>query len=205
MRPTKASDKAGMSSTGMSSSAGSCRFGSELGTTPRSLSVATSVQPSASGMAEVATTAITRPNGPSRVRSRTMISAIVAIPTANVARWISPGLTSVLSARTMRFDPSAAYPVISPSWPSTMLTPIALMKPTITALETKRRIDPSLRRPAASMTTPVSTASVNRARAGSMPSWTAGTSRTIIAIAPVPWMAMNDELVARAPAVVPTR
>ncbi len=86
-----------------------------------------------------------------------------------------------------------------------MLTPTALMKPTITALETKRRIDPSLRNPATSMTTPVSTASVNSARSGSTPSWTAGTSLTIIDIAPVAWMAMNEELVASAPAAVPTR
>ena len=33
---------------------------------------------------------------------------------------------------------------------------------------------------------------------------TAGTSATIIAIAPVPWIAMNDELVNSAPVIVPT-
>ena len=86
-----------------------------------------------------------------------------------------------------------------------MLTPTALMNPTITAFDTKRRMEPSRSSPAISMTTPVSTESVNNARAGSAAAWTAGTSATIIAIAPVPWMAMNDELVASAPTGVPTR
>ena len=86
-----------------------------------------------------------------------------------------------------------------------MLTPTALMNPTITAFDTNRSTDPRLRSPAASMTTPVSTDKVNRARAGSLAPWTVGTSATIMAIAPVPWIAMNDELVTSAPAVVPTR
>ena len=47
-----------------------------------------------------------------------------------------------------------------------MLTPTALMNPTITAFETNRRIEPRRSRPAASITTPVSTDSVNSARSG---------------------------------------
>ena len=82
---------------------------------------------------------------------------------------------------------------------------MALMKPTMTECDTNRRIDPSRRSPAPSITTPVRTESVNSARAGSAEAWTVSTSETIIAIAPVPWMAMNDELVASAPTVVPTR
>ena len=54
------------------------------------------------------------------------------------------------------------------------------------------------------MTTPVRIESVTRARSASADPCTAGMSATIIAIAPVPWMAMNDELVTRAPVNVPT-
>ena len=86
-----------------------------------------------------------------------------------------------------------------------MFTPTALMNPTITALDTNRSTQPSRRSPAASMIRPVSTDSVNKARSASVAVCTAGTSATIIAIAPVPWMAMNEELVTRAPVNVPTR
>jgi hypothetical protein len=86
-----------------------------------------------------------------------------------------------------------------------MLTPTALMNPTITAFETNRSSAPSRNSPAASMTTPVSTASVNSARSGSPASPTAGTSTITIAMAPVPCTAMNAELVTHAPATVPTR
>ena len=79
------------------------------------------------------------------------------------------------------------------------------MNPTITAFDTNRRIVPNRRSPATSMMTPVRTESVNRARAGSAALWTVGTSETIMAIAPVAWMAMKDELVASAPTAVPTR
>ena len=44
---------------------------------------------------------------------------------------------------------------------------MALMKPTMTECDTNRRIDPSRRSPAPSITTPVRTESVNKARAGS--------------------------------------
>ena len=86
-----------------------------------------------------------------------------------------------------------------------MLTPTALTKPTMTALETKRSADPSRARPATSMTAPVRTLSVNSAAAGSRDPWTAGTSATMTAIAPVAWTAMNVELVASAPPRVPKR
>ena len=85
-----------------------------------------------------------------------------------------------------------------------MFTPTALMNPTMTAFDTNRSTEPSRSRPATTITTPVSIDSVNRARAGSEESLMVGTSATIIAMAPVPWMAMNAELVATAPAIVPT-
>ncbi len=72
-------------------------------------------------------------------------------------------------------------------------------------MDTKRSTAPSRSRPATIITTPVSTDSVNSAVAGSLAECTAGTSVMIIAIAPVPWIAMNTELVAAAPATVPTR
>ena len=108
-------------------------------------------------------------------------------------------------ARAMRLGPSAAYPVRSASWPSTMLTPTALMKPTMTALETKRMIEPRRNRPTTSMITPVTAASVKRATAGSKAVWTSGISAMTTPIAPVPWTAMNAELVTKAPAAGPTR
>ncbi len=52
--------------------------------TPMSLSVATSTQPSMSGIADVTTTATMRPSALSLVRSRMTISAIVATPIAKV-------------------------------------------------------------------------------------------------------------------------
>ena len=85
-----------------------------------------------------------------------------------------------------------------------MFTPTALMNPTITALDTKRRSPPSFRSPAASMMTPVRIERVTSARSASAEPCSPGTSATIIAIAPVPWMAMNEELVTRAPVNVPT-
>ena len=85
-----------------------------------------------------------------------------------------------------------------------MFTPTALMNPTITALDTNRRTDPSLSSPATTMTTPVSIDSVESARAGSAASCTASTSAMRIAIAPVPCTAMKADEVASAPATVPT-
>ena len=85
-----------------------------------------------------------------------------------------------------------------------MFTPTALIKPTMTALDTKRSSPPSLSKPAATMTTPVIMVRVNRARAGSAAWCTAPTSATRIAIAPVPWTAMNAEEVATAPPTTPT-
>ena len=86
-----------------------------------------------------------------------------------------------------------------------MFTPTALMKPTITVLDTNRRTEPSRSTPATIINTPVVIVSVNSARAASSASPIASTSATMMAIAPVAWTAMNDELVASAPAKVPTR
>ena len=81
-----------------------------------------------------------------------------------------------------------------------MFTPTAFMKPTITALETKRSIEPSRSSPASSITTPVSSDRVTSARAGSLELSSASTSEISIAIAPVACTAMKVELVASAPA-----
>ena len=84
-----------------------------------------------------------------------------------------------------------------------MLTPTALMKPTMTALDTNRSAEPSLRNPAMIMMRPVTMARVNKARAGSLDVCTVGTSEMMTAIAPVAWTAMNEELVANDPDTVP--
>ena len=86
-----------------------------------------------------------------------------------------------------------------------MLIPTALMKPTITAFDTKRSTEPSFSRPATSMTIPVSTESVNRVRAALRASCTASTSATTMAIAPVPCTTMNVDEVSSAPVTVPKR
>ena len=86
-----------------------------------------------------------------------------------------------------------------------MLTPTALMNPTITALDTNRSTEPSRSTPATIIKMPVTSDSVKRARAGSSASLTASTSAMTIAMAPVAWTAMNEELVVSAPVNVPTR
>ena len=143
---------------------GSIGSGNDPGMSAMSLSVATS-HPRIGTAADVMMIATTRPRGPSFVRSSSRISTIVATPITRVGQWTLPMLKIRLNARATRFGPSASYPVKSSSWPRMMLTPTALMKPTITALDTKRRIDPSLRRPAASMTMPVTIESVHSALA----------------------------------------
>lgn len=85
-----------------------------------------------------------------------------------------------------------------------MFTPTALMNPTITAFDTNRRTAPSRNNPAVSMSAPVSTDRVTRARVGSLALRISGTSAITMAIAPVPWTAMNTELVSSAPVAVPT-
>ncbi len=85
-----------------------------------------------------------------------------------------------------------------------MFTPTAFMNPTITALETKRSIEPSRSSPASSITAPVNTDRVTRARVGSPDWFSASTSAISVAMAPVPCTAMKVELVASAPPRVPT-
>ena len=131
------------------------------------------------------------------------MSPMVARPIASVRPSRRPGWIRVLNARVTRLAPSARYPVRSASWPSTMFTPTALMKPTITAFDTKRSAMPSFNRPAISMATPVSSESVTRARVGSLESRTADTSAITIAMAPVPCTAMNVELAKKTPVAVP--
>ncbi len=85
-----------------------------------------------------------------------------------------------------------------------MLIPTAAMNPVITALETNRRMDPSLRTPATTITTPVTTERVNSERAGSgRPA--RSTSATMMAIAPVACTAMNDALVKNEAPTMPNR
>ena len=99
--------------------------------------------PATAAAADVSPTATTRPSGPRRVRSRIRIRTIVATPMTTVAGSQSAGWSAVSTARVTRLDPTAAYPVKSASCPRMMLTPTALMNPTITAFETKRSSSPS--------------------------------------------------------------
>ncbi len=132
------------------------------------------------------------------------MSAIVTSPTIRVGRSNSRTCANVSIALNSRFGPLPAYPVRFVSWPSTMLTPTAVTKPTITAVGTKRSIRPPLSRPAMIMNTPVSIARVNSARSGSgrVPR---SVSETMSAIAPVACTAMNELLVARAAPASPNR
>ena len=111
--------------------------------------------------------AATMPSAPSGVRSRATMSTMVATPMATVGQWAWPRLNRRSTARATRFAPSASYPLKSSSWPRMMFTPTALMKPTMTERETHRSRLPSRNIPAASITIPVRTASVNSARLGS--------------------------------------
>ena len=87
-------------------------------------------------MADAAKTATTMPSAPSRVRSSARIRAMVTAPTVSVAGSMSPRLARRSSARVIRLDPSASYPVNPSSWPSTMFTPTALMNPIMTDWDT---------------------------------------------------------------------
>ena len=77
------------------------------------------------------------------------------------------------------------------------------MKPTITALGTKRNMPPSFNSPATSITMPVSMARAKSAPSAFSPTWTCGTLATISDMALVAWMAMKTELVKKAPEKVP--
>ena len=85
-----------------------------------------------------------------------------------------------------------------------MFTPTALMKPTITELGTNRSSLPRRRSPATSITTPVTTDSVNRALAGSSRP-AKSTSATSSDIAPVACTAMKGVLVSAAAPTIPNR
>ena len=205
-RPTKAKDNAGMISWGTTLNIGICGRGRDRGTSVMLLSnsmLTASNKLRAEANAEPRMMAATIPNALSLVFSKTMINTMVTTPTPTVGQLSWNGLKMVSMARSTRPDPSDSYPLKFSNWPRTMFTPTALMNPTITALETNLSRNPSLSNPAANMTTPVRTARVHRARSGSSPECTAGTSATTIAIAPVACTAMNAELVARPPTKVP--
>ena len=82
--------------------------------------------------------------------------------------------------------------------------PIAVMKPVITALETKRSQVPNRRTPATIITTPVTIDSVYSDLAGSSCD-SRSTSATMIDIAPVACTAMNVALVNSAAPTMPNR
>ena len=69
------------------------------------------------------------------------MSAIVTSPTVRVGSSNCPTCANVSMALKSRFAPLPAYPVRFVSCPSTMLTPTAVTKPTITAVGTKRASD----------------------------------------------------------------
>ncbi len=130
------------------------------------------------------------------------MSAMVTRPTTTVGRSNDRTLAKVLTALNNRFAPTPTYPVRFASWPSTMLTPTAVTKPTITAVGTKRSIRPAPSAPATIMMTPVSMASVYNARSGSG-RVERSVSETMRAIALVAWTAMNELLVASAAPAMP--
>ncbi len=109
-RPTKARESAGRTRAGMSSRGGSWGRGRASIGTPRSARVATVARPSSVTAAEVATTAMTIPSDPSRVRSRPTISPIVAAPIATDGQSSWAGLVTVTRARMTRLAPSALEP-----------------------------------------------------------------------------------------------
>jgi len=162
-------------------------------------------QPSNATSAEEPTTATTSPSEPTRVRSRPRARARVRQPVATTGHRQDVRWGTVSRNRTTRLSLPLAYPVKPASCPSTMLTATALTKPVMTALGTKRTIDPSRSRPSTSMTPPVSRPRVASAAAESSCPRTCGMSEITTAIAPVAWTHMNTELVDRAPATVPTR
>ena len=104
----------------------------------------------------------------------------------------------------MRLAPTAAYPVKLPSWPSTMLMPTAVTNPVITAVGTNRSSEPAPSSPAATMTRPVRTLSVNSALSGSARE-ARSTSETTRAIAPVACTARKALLVNSAAPARPKR
>ena len=130
---------------------------------------------------------------------------MVRVPTATDGRSQAAGFIIVSTVRVSRFEPAAEYAVRLDNCPRMMLMATALTKPTTTDCGTKRTSVPSRSSPTTSITRPVRTASVKRARDASGPSCTWGTSAMSTAIAPVACTDMNTELVARAPVTVPTR
>ncbi len=106
--------------------------------------------------------------------------------------------------RASRPSPGASYPVKFASWPSTMFTPTAVMKPVMTDVATKRSSRPSRAAPATIMTSPVTRARVYSDRSGSGRE-PRSTSATMIAIAPVDWTAMNVVPVNSVPPTIPNR
>ena len=203
-RPTKARAIAGTNSSKIPSSDGRTGRGKALGTSATSPSTWTFAPKwvNAAARAEPMAMATTRPSPPSLVCWRIRMSAIVTIPTVRAAPSICVKLRTVSMARETRLEPSASYAVRSPIWPRMMLMPTAVMKPVMTALETKRSTKPSRRSPATAITMPVRIVSVNSAVAGSSKD-SRPASATMMAMAPVPCTAMNDELVKNEPPSVP--
>jgi hypothetical protein len=91
----------------------------------------------------------------------------VTTPTVVDTRSICPIVSSSSWARASRPLPDASYPVKLASWPSTKLTPAAVMKPVITDVDTKRSSWPSRAAPVAIMTSPVTRARAYSDRSGS--------------------------------------
>jgi hypothetical protein len=205
-KPTNASEIAGSSSVGTSPSAGRTGRGRLAGMSAMSRSWRTaSNSPTRSASAEVIATATRSPSERSRVRSSATISTIVATPISTVGQWRENGLNSVSIARVSRFPRLLSYPVRLGSWPSTMLTATAFTNPVSTAFGTNRTSDPRRSTPRTSITAPVNTPRVASARAGSSAARSSGTSAISTAIAPVACTDISTELVANAPATVPTR
>ena len=181
--------------------------GSPVGTSATSSTVTTS-QPNtrvnSAASADPTAIATTRPSERSGVLVSTTMSVMVTSPTTTVGRSNDQMFANVSTALNTRFAPTPTYPVRFASWPSTMLTPTAVTKPTITAVGTKRSIRPAPSAPATIMMTPVSMASVYSARSGSG-RVERSVSDTMSAIALVACTAMNELLVNSAAPAIPNR
>jgi hypothetical protein len=109
------------------------------------------------------TSAITAEKGASRVRPSPTNSASAATPASREASSIRDGCRTTSSAFSSARSPVALAPRRSGIWPKTMFTATPVRKPIITENETNRVNRPRRRRPAASITAPASTVSMNSA------------------------------------------
>src|SRR6478609_4613855 len=160
--PTDRSDRCGRTSGGR-----------PLGIAPTSETVSMSSFPVRTTTTVGTTTATSDANSAKRVRLSPNITISAESPTAAEGRLIPDGWVTTYPAFARATPPSVDAPSKAGNWPSTMLTPTPVRKPSMTDLDTNRTYRPRCSRPAASITRPVRTVRVINARsrsAGANPS-----------------------------------